>query len=98
MIVRRVHGTVIEVIFPKPLAKDGKLGSKLEAWATTKPDIALMRAGEEITGVECDQKDFINFLVESGSSKETIAGVRAALDESKKAQRARMRGDPRPRN
>jgi len=91
MIVRRVQDKTIEVTFPKPYTLESRFGTRLIAFAEA-PGVRLVRDGEGISGVECEEKDFLNLLRDAGASKETLTGVRRALDESKKAQRERMRG------
>ena len=96
-LIRRVDGDVIEVTFANPIAADGPTGAKLEAFAATSPAVTLIRAGDAIAGIECTAKEYINFLQSVQSSRATIQAVRDALDESKKAQRKRMKGDSSPR-
>lgn len=91
MIVRRVQDKTIEVTFPKPYTPDSKFGARLLAFEQ-EPGVRLVRDGEAIAGVECEEKDFLDLLRDAGASKETLTGVRRALDESKKARRERMRG------
>lgn len=96
-LIRRVDGDVIEVTFAKPIASDGPTGAKLEAFAAESPAVTLIRIDGAIAGIECTSKDYINFLQSVQSSRATIQAVRDALDESKKAQRKRMKGDSSPR-
>lgn len=90
-IIRRIEGKTIEVTFPQPIDAESSFGKQLATFAET-PDVHLIRQGKTITGVQSPEKAYLTFLQASGASKETIQGARAALDDSKKARRERMRG------
>ena len=87
---------MIEVTFSKPLTPGGPTADKLEAFAEPAK-MTLIRAEGAIVGVECSYKDYIEFLQSVDASRTTIQAVRDALDDSKKAQRKRMKGDSSPR-
>lgn len=90
-IIRRLEGKTIEVLFPKPVEPGSPTEAQLAEFAK-RPEVHLIRSGGQISGVQCSEQDYLRFLMDTGASKEVIQRARAALDDSKKARRERMRG------
>lgn len=90
-IVRRLEQDRIEVLFERPILEDSTRGQALLQLAQ-KPGAHIIRGPGGITGVEAPQRDYMAFLREVDASRDEIRNVLAALDDSKKARRERMRG------
>lgn len=89
--VRRLHGRRVAVEFGRAFAPDTTTHVKLREFAAEHPDARLLENPEGITGIECEEKEYVEFLSSVNASKDAIRAFRAALDDSKKAQRERMR-------
>ncbi|HVL49039.1 MAG TPA: hypothetical protein VM889_10820 [Candidatus Thermoplasmatota archaeon] len=90
-LIRRLEGSLVEVMFGKPIEPGSSTAEKLTEFAADPAVHLIMDDEDRITGVQCQEKAYIRFLQSVNSSRETIAAFRAALDDSKKASRERMR-------
>lgn len=89
--VRRLHGRRVAVEFGRSYAPGSTTEAKLREFAAKDPDVRLIETPEGVSGVECEEKAYVEFLGMMNASKDAIRAFRAALDDSRKATRERMR-------
>lgn len=89
--VRRLHGRRVAVEFGRAFAPGTTTEAKLREFAAADADVSLIETPEGVTGIECEEKKYVEFLASVNASKDAVRAFRAALDDSRKAKRERMR-------